>query len=276
MPHSPHIDPRASLRDQLIYTLRTLRTLKGLTQEQLAKELFLSREAITAYENGRNFPDLDTCKQFDAHFGTDELFQSQWTHAQREHVHEWFETYLAHENEAIQINSFQSMYIPGLLQTEEYTRAISLERGTDEAVIDQRAARREVITRENNPAYFFAVLDHAVISRPVGGGEVMMKQLQHLITMSRKLNVFVQVVPERTGWYLGMDGTLVVFVKEDGRPVGYVEAQFGGRLIEDREAAGKVGLRFDQIRGRALSVDASRDLIQRTMEAMHDDPVAEE
>jgi transcriptional regulator with XRE-family HTH domain len=113
MPQSPHIDPRASLRDQLIYTLRTLRRMKGQTQEQLAKELFLSRESITAYENGRNFPDLETCKQFDTYFGTDELFQSQWTHAQREHVSSWFEDYIAHESQAAQIQAFQPLYIPG-------------------------------------------------------------------------------------------------------------------------------------------------------------------
>ncbi|MFF5260471.1 Scr1 family TA system antitoxin-like transcriptional regulator [Actinomadura viridis] len=271
-----HIDPRESLRAQFAYTLRTLRTLKGLSQEQLAKELYLSRESITAYETQRNFPDLDTCKQFDDFFGTGELFQGQWTHAQREHVHEWFETYLAHENEATQIRTFQPLYIPGLLQTEAYMRAMTNGRELSDEVIAQRLARHKILAREDSPPHLFAIVDQTAISRPVGGAEVMKEQLKHLLAMSELPNVSIQVVLESVGWYLGFRGGLVSLIKPGNRPVGYVEAQFGGRLIEDPPEAARLGLRFDQIRGRALSEHGSRTLIGRTMEVLQDDPVAEE
>jgi transcriptional regulator with XRE-family HTH domain len=275
VPQSPHIDPRESLRAQLAYTLRTLRALKGDTQEHLAKELFLARESITAYENLRNFPDLATCKQFDEYFGTGELFQSQWAHAQREHVHEWFESYADHECEATQIQTFQPLYIPGLLQTEGYIRAIGHPGSQTEERIANRLARRDILTREDAP-YFFAVLDEAAIRRPLGGADVMREQLQYLIEASKLPHVSIQVVRERAGWYAGLNGALVFFIAPDNTVAGYVEAQFGGRLIESPSEAAKLGLRFDLIRGRALSDDATRSLIKKTMETMRDDPVAEE
>jgi transcriptional regulator with XRE-family HTH domain len=275
MPPCTHIDPRESLRAQFAYTLRTLRTLKGLSQELLAKELFLSREAITAYETQRNFPDLDTCKQFDEFFGTGELFQAQWAHAQREHVHEWFESYTAHESNASQIQTFQPLYVPGLLQTEGYIRANGAPGTQTEERITNRLARRSILTRDD-PPYFFVVLDQAAIRRPLGGAEVMKEQLAHLIEMSELPHVSIQVVREQTGWYSGLNGALVFFVASDNSVAGYVEAQFGGRLIRDPSEAARLGVRFDLIRGRALSEDASRALIQTTMETMQDDPVAEE
>ncbi|MFC5746936.1 helix-turn-helix domain-containing protein [Actinomadura rugatobispora] len=276
MPPCTHIDPRESLRAQLAYTLRTMRTLKGLSQEQLAKELFLSREAITAYETQRNFPDLDTCKQFDEFFGTGELFQAQWAHAQREHVHEWFEAYLTHELEAIQIKTFQPLHMPGLLQTEEHVRSNGMPSPQIEDDISKRLARRDILTREADPAFLFAILDESVIRRPIGGAEVMRKQLQHLLTLSELPNVTIEIVREQAGWYFGLDGALVFLTKPDNTSVGYVEAQFGGRLLEEPTRVAKLGLRFDLIRARALSEDASRTLIRKTMETIADDSVAEE
>jgi hypothetical protein len=84
------------------------------------------------------------------------------------------------------------------------------------------------------------------------------------------------VVQERTGWYRGMNGAIVLLTKPDRAVVGYVEAQLGGRLIEDPAEVIELTLRFDQIGVKGLSDDASRDLIFNTMEAMRDDPLAQE
>jgi len=209
MSFSAPIDPHQSMKAQLAYTLRALRTVKGLSQNQLAKELYATREAIAAYETGRNRPDVEFCERLDEFFGTGEMFQSLWGHAQHEHLREWLEAYIGHETEASQIRTFQSMYIPGLLQTEEYMRASADD-------------------------------------------------------------------PKLPGWYRGMDGAMVLLTKPDRTAVGYVEAQFGGRLMEDPAEAADLALRFDQIGVRALSDDASRALIFNTMETMRDDPLAEE
>jgi len=78
------------------------------------------------------------------------------------------------------------------------------------------------------------------------------------------------------GWYFGLDGAIVLLTKPDGSRVGFVEAHLGGRLVEDPSEVARLGLLFDQIRGKALSEEASHALIRTTMETMSDDQVAEE
>jgi DNA-binding XRE family transcriptional regulator len=93
------------MKAQLACTLRALRTVKGLSQDQLAKELYATRESIAAYESGRNRPPLEFCTSLDEFFETGEMFQSLWDHAKREHLHEWFEEYIGHEAAATQIHT---------------------------------------------------------------------------------------------------------------------------------------------------------------------------
>jgi transcriptional regulator with XRE-family HTH domain len=264
------------MKAQLAYTLRALRTMRGLSQDQLAKEIYATRESIAAYETGRNRPDEDFCKRLDEYFGTGELFQGIWHHAQREHLHEWLEAYIGHESESAEIRSFQPMYIPGLLQTEGYIRATAGKGKVSEDLIAKRLARRDILTREDNEPHFFTVIDHAAIRRPVGGAVIMKEQLKFLLDIGELPNVLIQVVEEQCGWYFGLDGAIVLLTKPDGAKIGYVEAQLGGRLLEDPHEVSRLGLRFDQVRGVALPEEASRSLIRKTMETIDDVPVAEE
>lgn len=276
MSRSIPIDPRESMKAQLVHALRALRTLRGLSQDQLAKELYATREAIAAYETGRNRPDEDFCRRLDEYFGTEELFQGIWFHAQREHLREWLQAYIGHESESSEIRTFEPLYIPGLLQTESYIRATWLPNTVIDEVVAQRLARQDLLTRANDPPHLFAVIDQAAILRPVGGPKVMREQLEHLLTMSELPNVSIQVVELDGGWYFGLNGAMVILAKPDASRVGFVEAQLGGRLIEDPPELARLGLRFALIRSRALSEEASRALIRKTMETMSDDPVAEE
>src|SRR3954447_24534858 len=118
MPSSVPINPPESLKAQLAVTLRALRTLRNLSQDQLAKELYATRETIAAYESRRNAPDEGFCAKLDEFFETGELFQGLWFHGQREHLKQWQEPLLAHEQEASQIRMYELSNIPGLLQTE--------------------------------------------------------------------------------------------------------------------------------------------------------------
>lgn len=267
MPASVPIDPRASMKAQLSFTLRMMREMKGLSQDRLAKELYTTRETIAAYESGRNRPDETFCQMLDEFFGTGELFQGLWHHAQREHLNEWFEAYVAHENEATEIRTFQPLYIPGLLQTEGYMWATAPKGEASEERIARRLARREVLAGEGAGAHFFAVVDHAVLLRKIGEPAMMREQLGYLLEIAELPCVHLQAVRIEDGWYYGLDGALVVLTKADRSRVGYVEAQFGGRLIENPPEVARLGIRFDEIRGQALSEAATRDLIRQTMEA---------
>ncbi|MFC7567122.1 helix-turn-helix transcriptional regulator [Actinomadura namibiensis] len=275
MPAPVPIDPRSSLRAQFAHTLRAMRELRGLSQSALAKELIVTREVIASYENQRNMPDREFCVKADEFFGSGEVFQGLWHHMQREHVASWFELYLPHEAEATAIRTFQPAYVPGLLQTEAYMRADARSQTLGDGWIVQRLARAEMLRRDD-PPHLFAVMDESVILRAVGGAAVMREQLAHILDMAKRPHVHVQVVRMMDGWYYGLDGAVVVLSKRDQTGAGYVEAQFGGRLIEDPVEVSRLGLRFDEIRGQALNEPDSLALIRRVMEAMQDDPVAEE
>ncbi|WP_165975828.1 helix-turn-helix domain-containing protein [Actinomadura rubrisoli] len=262
------------MRAQLAYTLRLFREIRGLSQDALAKELYTTRETIAAYETQRNAPDEAFCMKLDEFFGTKELFQGLWHHAQREHLHEWFEAYMAHEIESTEIRSFQPLYIPGLLQTEGYMRATAPKGPVEEDLIQQRLDRRDILTRAENRPHFFVVLDQGAILRRSRNGDVMREQLRHLLAVGELPQIHIQAVQLSDGLYRGLDGAMVVLTKADRRRVGYVEAQFGGRLIEDPVEVTRLGIRFDEIRCQALSEEGTRDLIQKTMETMQDDPLA--
>lgn len=274
MPPSVPIDPRHSMRAQLAYTLRLMREARSMSQNDLAKEMYATRETIAAYESRRNRPDEDFCKKLDEFFGTGEMFQGLWHHAKREHLNEWFEAYIAHENEATEIRTFQPLYIPGLLQTEGYMRATAYKGQVNEELIAQRLARRDIITRVENRPHLFVVLDQAVVLRNWPDGSVMREQLQHLLDVGELPHIHIQAVKMCAGWHPGLDGPVVMLTKADRCRIGYVEAQFGGRLIEDPAEVTRLGIRFDEIRCHALSEEGTRDLIRKTMETMQDDPLA--
>lgn len=274
MPPSVPIDPRHSMRAQLAYTLRLMREARSMSQNDLAKEMYATRETIAAYESRRNRPDEDFCKKLDEFFGTGEMFQGLWHHAKREHLNEWFEAYIAHENEATEIRTFQPLYIPGLLQTEGYMRAITPSKRMTNDWITQRLARREILTRATSQPHLFVILDHAALLRRWRDASIMEEQLGYLLDVGERDQVHIQAVHIADGWHPGFDGAMVVLTKADRSRIGYVEAQFGGRLIEDPAEVTRLGIRFDEIRCHALSEKATRDLIRETMETMRDDPLA--
>ncbi|WP_279472970.1 helix-turn-helix domain-containing protein [Actinomadura darangshiensis] len=262
------------MRAQLAYALRLMREARSMSQNDLAKELYITRETIAAYESQRNRPDEDFSRKLDAFFTTGEMFQGLWYHAQREHINEWFEAYVAHENEATEIRTFQPLYIPGLLQTESYMRATAYKGQADEELIAKRLVRRDVLSRDASRPHLFVVLDHAAILRRWHDESIMREQLGHLLDVGELSQVHIQAVQIADGWHPGLDGAMVVLTKSDRSRIGYVEAQFGGRLIEDPAEVTRLGLRFDEIRCHALSEEATRHLIRKTMEMMQDDLLA--
>ncbi|WP_019633558.1 helix-turn-helix domain-containing protein [Actinomadura atramentaria] len=274
IPEESDSDPRESLRAELAYMIKVMRKLKGESQADLARALFVSRELVTAWEGQRSVPDLEYCAKLDEHFGTDELFQVRWAQCQREHIKAWFEKYAKHERKATEIRTFQPLYVPGLLQTAGYMRLTWSKGSVDEDLITRRTEERGGILRREDPPHLFAVIDEGALVRPFKNPRVMREQLQHLLTMGELPRVHIQAVPITGGWHDGFNGALVALTMPDLSRVGYVEAQFGGRLIQDPAEVADLSIRFDEIRAEALSKSATRDLIRETMEKMQDDPMA--
>ena len=178
-----------------------------------------------------------------------------------------FRSFAPHEAEATALYIFEHSLIPGLLQTEAYARAI-LETHPDvtEDVVSERLAgrlsRQEILERDDPPPpVVCALLDQSALNREIGGPVVMRDQLVHLVAMSRRPNITVQVIPN-TGAHPGLLGAFTVADLGGSPGIVNVEDIADGRVTEDAATVSMVALRFHTLRGDALSKGASRDLIE--------------
>lgn len=176
-----------------------------------------------------------------------------------------FAQYLGYERSASVICGFQPLTIPGLLQTEEYARAIlkaGRARNIDESV-ELRIMRQELLNREDCPEIYY-VLDEAALHRQVGGAAVMRSQLRHLTTMMDHAKISIEVVPFSAGAHASMIGsfTLLEFADWD-EDVLYEETAHGsvtGR--EDQDRVAKFRESFDLLRDASLGSQETRELIE--------------
>jgi hypothetical protein len=193
--------------------LRRLREQSGLSTEEAGYEIRGSHSKISRMELGRvGFKERDVSDLLSLYGVTDpdergkllelarEANTPGWWHRYSDVLPSWFETYLGLEGAASLIRTFEVQFVPGLMQTEDYARAV-VRLGYDDAPEEElqrrvrlRMARQERFAERSGPT-LWAVLDEAVLRRPLGGRDVMRAQLQHLIEMSSMPNVTLQIVP---------------------------------------------------------------------------------
>ncbi|WP_067821669.1 helix-turn-helix domain-containing protein [Actinomadura kijaniata] len=264
------IDGTKSIYATFAYALRWWRESKGLTQDGLAKELYMARSTIQAYEAQEYEPDEEFAKKLDAYFGAGRLFYYLWYHSQREYLLERWEDYLRLEPQSVQIRSFHPSTVPGLFQTEAYMRALFQAAYRPEAVTEEwvgtRLERQKLLER-SDPPLFWSVIDESALLRRVGGKEVMKEQLTHVLKLMAMPNVAIQVVPLSAGSYPGQSGHFVLLHLPE-RVVAYEESQSGPRLLQDPTIVRQYLVTHDQIRLKALPEEATRQLIVESMEGL--------
>jgi hypothetical protein len=183
-----------------------------------------------------------------------------------------FRSFATYEAEAVALSTYQHSLIPGLLQSEDYARAILQTRPntTPEEVEEQlrgRLDRQAVLTRTDPPApMLLALIDEGALHRPVAPHAVMRDQLSRLIEMSRKPNVTIQVVPYEAGGHTGLLGAFSVAETGTRDAIVFVEDIADGRVFEDDATLSQVALRFKALQSEALPKGASRDLITKVAE----------
>jgi transcriptional regulator with XRE-family HTH domain len=190
-------------------------------------------------------------------------------------IPEWFQFYVGLEAAASAVHGYESELVPGLLQTEDYVRAImstapAPESDDDiERQIQVRMERQKRLTAPDAPD-LWVVLNEGVIRRTVGGAKVMREQLQRLADISKLSNVTLQVLTYDAGAHPAMHGAfwIMQFPEPADPDVVYVEAQTGALYLEMPEDVGRYSLMFDHLRAQALSTEASRDLMAQLANAM--------
>ncbi|MFV2176228.1 helix-turn-helix domain-containing protein [Actinomadura sp. LOL_016] len=167
------------------------------------------------------------------------------------------------EAEARVLVAWELNIVPGLLQTEDYVRTLL---GTEEA-IRARIARQEVLTRDTPPpASLIALLSDHVLKHYVGSRKIMHAQLEHLLTMGALPNVTIQVVPTDEGVPAGKGGSFALATMKDRNEIAYLETAVRGITTDEPGDIMALARTLDALRGSALPVSMSRDLIRNTME----------
>ncbi|MCO5968883.1 helix-turn-helix domain-containing protein [Actinoallomurus sp. WRP6H-15] len=224
--------------------LRRLREASGLTCQSAGAAIQASHSKISRLELGRrgfkqrDVEDLLTLYGVDGGAERATLLElaelataPPWWREYADVVPRWFEDYLGLEQAASVIRSYEVQFVPGLLQTPEYARAVVrlAHREQPEAVIDRRVAlrmkRQRLLLHRPNPPKLWAVIDEAALRRPIGGADTMRAQLRHLLEVAELPNVTVEVMPFSAGGHAAAGGpiTLLRFPEDDIPDVVYLE-----------------------------------------------------
>ncbi|MQY07285.1 Scr1 family TA system antitoxin-like transcriptional regulator [Actinomadura macrotermitis] len=263
------LNPDLSFKHWIASDLRFFREREGLSLAQLGQIVKASRHTVSNIEHARDAWNMneDQAERLDRYLRLNGHFQRLVRYARTAHDPDWFAEYTKHEAKALEIRFYRLSLLPGLFQTPGYARAlISGARFVQdiEAAVEDRMQRREVLTRED-PPFVWVLLDESVLYRPVGGPEVMREQLAFLRDATDMRSVTIQITPQTTGYYMGLDGSFNSLTMESGG-LTFVEAPGGGRLIQGTAELREFGVRWARIGASALPWDASRALILRAME----------
>ncbi|MER7871453.1 helix-turn-helix transcriptional regulator [Streptomyces cellulosae] len=255
--------------------VRRLRTAAGLTQAELGSLTHVVSTRITQIERASGAkPTLELARALDAALGADDLLVELWPYVYREAFPDWSRKFMEYSERAVAVRQYAAHVVPGLLQTEDYARAV-LKVGrtlSSEAQLEERVAlrmgRQERLGAPDRPE-LWVVLDEAVLRRPVGGLPVMRDQLTRLLASATEPHITVQVLPFDQGEHEVMGGSLTVLTMPDGREVAYTEGAHYGQLVEEPDEVASLALTYDRLRAAALPPLMSLDMIRFVREDNH-------
>jgi len=234
--------------------LRKLREAAGVTPDQAGYEIRASRSKISRLEHGRvSFKERDVADLLSLYGVTDSgqrrhlLMLAErannpgWWARYDDVLPDWFETYIGLEQATSLIRTYELQFVPGLFQTEDYARAVTVlgHRAAPAEEIERRVSlrlkRQEILSRAEPVPRVWAVIDESALRRPLGGREVMRTQLRHLIELTDSPQVTLQIMPFDRGGHSAAGGSFAIlrFADSDLPDIVYIE-QLTGALYLDR------------------------------------------
>ncbi|WP_432099661.1 helix-turn-helix domain-containing protein [Streptomyces sp. WAC 04229] len=249
----------------------------GLTQEELAERVRYSVQTVASVEQGRRFPTLEYVRRAEEVLDAAGILSGAVQHLSRQPgLASWFRQWARLEATALSLYTYECRVVPGLLQTEAYARAVSLNVPPvpDEHELDQRVAarlaRQELLSVARKPPTAFTfIVEEAVLMRDTGGQDVTRGLLDHVVGLvERNWNVEVQVMPLRQPAHAGMDGPLQLLETPENEWFAYSEGQENGRLITTRKEISILQQRYAKLRSQALTPADSLSLLKRRRGAL--------
>ncbi|MGW3495508.1 helix-turn-helix domain-containing protein [Streptomyces sp. NPDC001020] len=250
--------------------LKRLRTAAGMTRAQLGTCTGYSESTIAAFEQGRRIPSGEFIARSDEVLGAHGVLLELIEEVERAQYPPFFRDAAKLEKEAVEWHVYDTLVVNGLLQTEEYARAVFTMRRPllDEDVVERRVtarlARQAIFSRKPAPTISF-VMEEAILRRPLGGTVVMRGQLEQLLLVGRQRNVEIQVMPNDREEHAALAGPFTLIGSSNGRRIAYAEVHTYSRLFTDRNTVRELDEQYSLLRAQALTPRESLALVEKLL-----------
>jgi transcriptional regulator with XRE-family HTH domain len=267
--------------------LRRLRASADLSREHVSEQTGINNATLYRIETARarpqkrtliallNLYDVDQTQRDYLIVLLRDAAKQGWLRPYHSDLPEEYTAYISFEDEAQGLRNFESLFLPGLLQTESYARAVirgvlpSATNDEIESRVRARVERQDVLTKDA-PLKLWAVVDEAALHRAIGGPEVMREQLAHLVEMAKAPNITLQVIPFSAGAHPGMPGQFILMDFSDPMDTDlvYIDSMAGDLFLESDADISRYRSIFDNLVAVALSPNESASLISERAQDM--------
>jgi transcriptional regulator with XRE-family HTH domain len=250
--------------------LKLFRERAGMDRARLGALTGYSASTIASFEQARRIPPPKFIDRADEVLQAGGVLSASKEEVARAQYPAFFRDAAKLEAEAVVLHVYATQAVPGLLQTEEYARAVFTmwRPQLDEEVVEQRLtarlARQEIFSRRPAPHLSF-VIEEAVLLRPLGGKAVWRGQLEHLMLIAEKRNVEIQVMPLSRQEHAGLAGPFTLMEMKDGRRIAYAEVQGDSRVHTGRQRVRELERTYGTLRAQAHTPAESRALIEKLL-----------
>ncbi|MCI2418759.1 helix-turn-helix domain-containing protein [Saccharopolyspora sp. K220] len=279
MARTAKTNPRARV---LGAELRQLREDAELGVRELGRRLGVGHTTIWRYESGVKPPSPEDAASLLTALGVTgaekerivkmarTVHDPNWLTSGVPGIREELATLIEFERTATQITEVGILVFPGLLQTREYMREVMATLPADrlETRVAFRLSRREILDKEDGP-HLVALIAEAALQEKIGGPQVMADQLRHLLKISERSNVTVQILPSgATTWHSAHAGPFILFEFDDQRPIVHLEHFRTSAFLRNVKDVNDYREAVANLRQRAMSQEDSKELITRRVEAI--------
>ncbi|MER7048855.1 helix-turn-helix domain-containing protein [Streptomyces jumonjinensis] len=250
--------------------LKRFRLRAGMERTEFGARLGYSASTIAAYEQGRRIPPPQFIDQADELLDAGGVLKEMKEEVARAQYPSFFRDAARLETEAVELHAYDTHVVKGLMQTEEYARAVFtmrrplLSERTIEERVQARLARQQIFARQPLPTISF-VIEESVLTRPLGGERVMRGQLEQLLLYGQRRNVEIQVMPNKRDEHAGLAGPFTLIETVEGRRIAYVEAYKDSRLYSERKSVRELEEQYGLLRAQALTPRESLALIEKLL-----------
>ncbi|MEU5088081.1 helix-turn-helix transcriptional regulator [Streptomyces sp. NPDC021356] len=263
-------EPASGILRVFGHQLKRGRERAGLDRAEFGGRAGYSASTIAGFEQGRRVPPSKFIDRADELLDAGGVLKAGKEGVARAQYPAFFRDAARLEAEAVELHVYANQAVPGLLQTEEYARAVFanwrplLDEDTVEQRVVARLARQDTFSRVPPPTLSF-VIEESVLRRPLGGPAVMQGPLEQTLLQGQRRNAELQVMPLEREEHAALAGPFILIETKEGRRIAYVEAQTDSRLYTERRAVRHMEEQYGILRAQALTPRESLTLVEKLL-----------